>query len=118
MSGVGLQQMHGAASRVGQTETAFAHRYQQYDMQILAVWTNPAETEKNVDWARGFWQAMQPFVERGVYVNNLSDEEGEDRVRDAYGPNYERLVALKNKFDPTNLFHMNQNIRPTMHDTI
>ncbi len=114
MSAIALQQMHGAASRVGPTETAFPHRYEQYDMVILSVWANSADTERNVNWTRGLWQAMQPFVERGVYVNNLG-EEGEDRVRDAYGPNYERLVGLKNKFDPTNLFRLNQNIRPAIH---
>ena len=56
---------------------------------------------------------MQPHLEEGVYVNNLG-EEGEDRVRAAYGPNYERLVALKNKYDPTNFFRLNQNIKPTV----
>jgi FAD/FMN-containing dehydrogenase len=55
---------------------------------------------------------MEPFFEKGVYVNNLG-EEGEDRVREAYGENYERLVDLKDKYDPTNLFRLNQNIRPT-----
>ena len=111
MTVVALQQMHGAASRIGPTETAFAHRYGQYDMVILTVWPDPADDDKNVSWTRGLWQAMQPFVERGVYVNNLG-EEGEDRVRDAYGPNYERLVSLKKKYDPTNLLRTNQNIRP------
>ncbi len=111
LSAVALQQMHGAASRVRPTETAFAHRYEQYDMVIFDVWQDPADDERNIGWTRGLWQAMQPFVERGVYVNNLG-EEGEDRIRDAYGPNYERLVALKRKYDPTNFFHANQNIKP------
>ena len=83
-----------------------------HDLLILSMWTDPAESEKNVTWTRKFLEAMQPFLEQGVYVNNLGDE-GEERIRAAYGPNYERLVTLKNKYDPTNLFRVNQNIKPT-----
>ena len=112
ISGVGLQQMHGAASRVDPAATAFPYRDEHYDFLILSQWADPSESEKNIQWTRGFFEAMQPFFERGVYVNNLG-EEGEDRVKEAYGTHYERLVALKNKYDPTNLFRLNQNIRPT-----
>jgi len=110
-SAVELQLMHGAASRVGCSETAFAHRYEQYDFLVLSNWTDPADSEKNVRWTRAFWEAMQPFVEQRVYVNNLG-EEGDERDRAAYGSNYERLVVLKNKYDPTNFFRLNQNIKP------
>ncbi len=65
----------------------------------------------NIKWTRELWEAMQPFVEQTVYVNNLG-EEGDERVRAAYGPNYDRLVSLKNKYDPTNFFRANQNIKP------
>ncbi len=64
-----------------------------------------------MEWTRSFFEAMGPFFEEGVYVNNLGDE-GEDRVKAAYGGNYERLLALKGSYDPTNLFRLNQNIRP------
>jgi FAD/FMN-containing dehydrogenase len=111
-SGVGLQQMHGAASRVDPAATAFTHRDQYYDFLILSQWPDPADSAENIRWTREFFEAMQPFFERGVYVNDLG-EEGEDRVKEAYGSNYERLAALKNKYDPTNLFRLNQNIRPT-----
>ncbi len=107
-----LQQMHGAASRVPATDTAFPHRQEHYDLGILSQWDSPADTEENIRWTREFWEAMQPHVEEGVYVNNLGDE-GQERVEAAYGPNYERLVELKNKYDPTNLFSINQNIKPT-----
>ena len=63
-------------------------------------------------WARELWSAVRPHSTGGVYANNLGDE-GEERVRDAYGENYARLVALKNKYDPTNFFRLNQNIKPT-----
>src|SRR5215204_3180175 len=110
-SGVGLQQMHGAASRVDPTATAFPHRDEHYDFLILSQWGDRAESERNIEWTRSLFGAMEPFLEGGVYVNNLGDE-GEDRVREACGSNYERLPVLKGKYDPTNLFRLNQNIRP------
>ena len=111
-TGVGLQQMHGEASRVDPAATAFPHRDEHYDLIILSQWADPADSAKNIEWTRAFFDAMQPFLERGVYVNNLG-EEGEDRVQAAYGANYDRLLALKNMYDPTNLFRFNQNIKPT-----
>ncbi|HZG62972.1 MAG TPA: FAD-binding oxidoreductase, partial [Rubrobacteraceae bacterium] len=112
ISGVGLQQMHGAASRVDPAAMAFPHRDEHYDFLILSQWADPTDSEENMRWTRRLFEAMEPFFETGVYVNNLG-EEGEDRVREAYGEHYERLVALKDKYDPTNLFRLNQNIRPT-----
>jgi FAD/FMN-containing dehydrogenase len=79
---------------------------------IMPMWTDPAESEKHIRWADELWKTMQPFSSGGVYVNYLGDE-GEDRVKAGYGTNYQRLVALKNKYDPTNLFRFNQNIVPT-----
>lgn len=77
------------------------------------AWTDPTEPEAHIQWARTYWEAVHPFSTGGVYMNFLGNE-GEERVRAAYGfQKYERLVALKNKYDPTNLFRFNQNIRPT-----
>ena len=67
--------------------------------------------ESSIEWANAFWNAMRPFTTGAVYVNNLSDE-GEERAKAAYGANYDRLVELKNKYDPTNFFRLNQNIEP------
>lgn len=106
-----LQQLHGAASRVRPTETAFPHRYDHYNCGAMAGWDNEAETEGNIRWSRESWTAMQPFCEHDAYVNDLG-EEGEQRVCEAYGRNYDRLVALKQKYDPANFFRLNQNIRP------
>ena len=111
LSAVVLQQMHGAASQPGPSDTAFAHRYEQYDLLLLSQWEEPADEEKNIAWTREFWVAMQPFG-KGVYVNNLG-EEGDDIIRDAYGVNYARLAAIKNKYDPTNFLRLNQNIAPS-----
>lgn len=112
-SAIGMQQIHGMAARVDPSATAFPHRRSQSELLILAQWADPAETERNVGWARAFFEAMRPFAAGGVYVNDLG-EEGEGRVRDAYGANYDRLAAVKATYDPTNLFRSNQNIRPSV----
>jgi len=110
-SGVGLQQLHGAAGRVDTSATAFPHRGDRYDCLILSQWPDPADSEENLAWTSELFDELHPFLATGVYVNNLGDE-GEQRVRQAYGPNYSRLAALKAKYDPTNLFRHNQNIKP------
>ncbi len=107
-----FQHLEGAIGRVGESEAAFGHRHGAFDFAILTACSDPAETDANVEWAQDLWTAMQPFA-TGVYVNNLGAE-GDDRVRAAYAPaTYARLVALKDAYDPTNLFRLNQNIRPS-----
>jgi FAD/FMN-containing dehydrogenase len=104
--------MHGVASRVAPSATAFAHRAEQYDFLILSQWSDPADTESNLEWTEALFEAMQPHMEVSVYVNNLG-EEGPGRIRAAYGDNYPRLAALKTSYDPDNLFRVNQNIKPS-----
>jgi FAD/FMN-containing dehydrogenase len=106
-----LQHVGGAIARVPTSETAYAHRAASFDCFPIAIWDDPADDEANKAWARELWNAVRPYSTGGVYANNLGDE-GEDRVRDAYAENYSRLIALKNKVDPTNFFRLNQNIRP------
>jgi len=106
-----LEHLHGAARRIPATETAFGNRDTEYNFMILTMSPDPADIEKNTRWAREFWAAMQPFVAGRVYVNYLGADEA-DRIREAYGPNYDRLAALKKKYDPTNFFRLNPNIRP------
>jgi hypothetical protein len=106
----------GAVSRKGRDATAFNHRDAQYSFLSLGVCTVPSEAEKCVRWARELWEAVRPYLTGSVYVNYLGQEadEGTERVKAAYGPEkYNRLVALKNIYDPTNLFRLNQNIKPT-----
>jgi FAD/FMN-containing dehydrogenase len=103
----------GAMSRIPEDATAFGHRRWPYNLLVTSVWKNAANTEVNIAWTRRFWNAMKPFLVDAVYVNYLGDE-GEERIRAAYGAKYERLVTLKNKYDPTNFFRMNQNIRPSV----
>jgi hypothetical protein len=111
-SGVGLQQLHGAASRVAPSATAFPHRAEQYDFLIGSQWSDATDSDRNVQWTRALFEAMQPHLEESVYVNNLGDE-GPGRVQAAYGENYPRLAAIKKAYDPDNLFRSNQNIDPS-----
>jgi FAD binding domain/Berberine and berberine like len=110
-SGVGLQQLHGVASRVAPSATAFPHRAEQYDFLIGSQWADATDSDRNLQWTRALFEAMQPHLEESVYVNNLGDE-GPGRVQAAYGENYPRLAAMKKAYDPDNLFRANQNIDP------
>ncbi len=109
-SGV-VEQLGGAASRIHPAATAFAHRHYAYNFSIWSNWLDPADSRMNIEWSREFWNAMRPFMAPGAYVNYLEDE-ADPRAREAYGANYERLAALKAKYDPTNFFRMNHNIKP------
>ena len=111
LSAVLIQTVRGAASRIASDATAFAHRKLPYAPVIVSRWLDTADTEKNIAWARDFWNALRPMAGGGVYVNDLGQDD-EDRVRMAYGINYERLAALKKKYDPDNFFRLNANIKP------
>jgi FAD/FMN-containing dehydrogenase len=113
MSMVGFFHVHGAATRVDPNETAFGLRDDQWDYDVISQWNDPGESAGHIQWTREFWTAVEPFATGEVYVNHLDAEEG-TRIKAAYSQNYERLVALKNKYDPTNLFRLNQNIKPTV----
>jgi FAD/FMN-containing dehydrogenase len=106
-----IEHMHGAASRVGATETAFGLRRDHYSINIMAAWNDPALAESCMAWARGFAAEMEKFGASDSYVNYLGDEGG-DAVRASYGVNYDRLSRLKAQYDPENVFRFNQNIPP------
>jgi FAD/FMN-containing dehydrogenase len=112
LSGVVLEYYGGAASRVPLDATAFPHRAATYNMIVLGQWRDAAEDAVHVPWARDVWQAVQPWASGAVYMNALAEGEDAQTVRAAYGANYARLAALKAKFDPKNLFRLNQNIAP------
>jgi hypothetical protein len=107
-----FEHWHGAASRIGVTETAFPHRQHSYNLLIWSTWEDASKSQENIRWTRESWASMRSFLVEGSYVNYVSDE-GDAFARAAYGPNYDRLVSLKNKFDPTNFFRMNHNIKPS-----
>ena len=111
LSALLIEQFGGAVARVSADETAFAQRDALFNLAIISRWAEPASAATHTDWARQTSAAMQPFTSGGVYVNYLG-EEGADRIKAAYGPKYEKLVAVKKKYDPNNLFRVNQNIKP------
>jgi FAD/FMN-containing dehydrogenase len=101
----------GAASREPEGGASFPHRQAQFDLVIVSSWQEKGDDEKNRTWTRNFWEAIQPFSSHKAYVNLLGTE-GEERIREAYGMSYPKLAALKTKYDPNNLFRLNQNIKP------
>ena len=106
-----VEDFHGAVTRVAPTATAYPHREPGYNFFLISQWTEPAKTDKCIAWARETFDALSPYMADRCYTNYLSAEDY-DRVRHAYGPNYKRLVELKRRYDPDNLFRLNQNIDP------
>jgi len=104
-------QLGGKANRVAPTATAYPHRDANFVVNVHGRWETPAEDDRVIRWSRDFYRAAAPFATGGVYVNFMTEEES-DRIRAAYGPNWDRLVRTKTKYDPNNLFCMNQNITP------
>jgi len=111
LTGIVIEYYGGAASRVGVAETAFAQRQAQYSLIFLAQWTKPGESQLHIEWARTSADSIRPFSSDSYYLNYLG-EESEDTIKAAFGPNYERLMAVKKKYDPENFFSLNQNIKP------
>jgi FAD/FMN-containing dehydrogenase len=101
----------GAASRVGNDETAWSYRDARWCQVIVGVDPDPATKDDLRDWCVGYWEALHPYSAGGAYVNMMM-EEGDDRVKASYGPNYDRLAKIKASYDPDNFFHVNQNIVP------
>ena len=112
MSGLVIERHQGQATRVGVSETAVAHRGPGFNSLIASIWTDPSTTEANIVWTKETYAVMSSSLGARRYVNYLDDDEGSDVVRAVYGPNYDRLVEVKRRWDPDNVFHMNQNIPP------
>jgi hypothetical protein len=108
-----LFEVKGAIRRVPKEKMAFDHRDVNFELSIIANWTDRTEDDANIAWARSLWQTTQPFVLPSVYANHMTSDESSERIRAAYGNDkYARLSQLKAKFDPTNLFRLNHNIIP------
>ena len=106
-----VEHFHGAVTRVSPTATAYPHRQPGYNLLLISQWTDPSQTDTGVAWARETFDALSPYMADRSYTNYLSADDY-DRVRRAYGPNCERLVELKRRYDPDNLFRLNHNIDP------
>jgi hypothetical protein len=107
-----LYPIDGAVHRVGKDETAWRARDATWSMVIAGIDSNPQQAEPLKNWGRAYWEAVHKFNPGGAYVNFMMDDEGEARVKASYGDNYPRLSAIKKKYDPANLFRVNQNIQP------
>ena len=101
----------GVANRVAPDATAYTHRDAKFVLNVHGRWDSPAQDASGVEWARAFFNASAPYASAGAYVNFMTEEEG-NRVAAAYGSNYDRLVQIKRRYDPENVFHLNQNIKP------
>ena len=111
MTAMLLEHFHGAVTRIGPTDTAVPHREQGWNLLIPTEWVDPAHTEANIAWTKDTYAALSEHFRGGRWLNYLGDDE-DDAIRSAYGPNYDRLVEVKRRFDPDNVFHRNHNIVP------
>ena len=112
MSSLLLEHFHGAVTRVGVTETAVPHREPGWNLLLPSVWTDAAETEANIRWTRETFAALRPHFGAGRWLNYLGDDQADDAIRAAYGPNFHRLRDVKRRYDPGNVFRLNHNIAP------
>jgi hypothetical protein len=108
---VHLYPINGAAQRVGADDTAFAYRDVDYSPVIAGMWESPSDNAANITWVRAYHDALRPYSAEGGYINFM-DGDDQARVESNYRKHYDRLAAIKAKYDPTNLFHVNQNIKP------
>ena len=106
-----LYSINGAVQRVSPDATAFAYRDATFATVVAGMWPDPAQNEDNIRWVREYHEALAPHSEEGGYVNFMSGDD-QDRIRASYRGNYDRLVEIKRKYDPGNLFRVNQNIEP------
>jgi hypothetical protein len=111
-SAILLFPLDGALNRLPEEHSPVGNRDAAWVLNIAASWENAGDDKMNIEWAREAWQDMRQFSTGGTYVNFLTEEEGEERIHSAYRKNYERLVEVKTKWDPGNLFRMNKNIVP------
>jgi FAD/FMN-containing dehydrogenase len=112
MSAILLEHFHGAVTRIGPTETAVPHREEGWNLLLPSVWTDPADTEANIAWTRETFAALRPHFATRRWLNYLGDDQADDAIRAAYGPNYDRLRDVKRRYDPDNVFHLNHNVAP------
>jgi FAD/FMN-containing dehydrogenase len=112
MTSILFEHFHGAVTRVGPTEIAVPHRDEGWNLLLPSGWTDPADTDANVAWTRETFAALRPHLATRRWLNYLGDDQADDAIRAAYGPNYDRLREVKRRYDPDNVFHLNHNIAP------
>jgi FAD/FMN-containing dehydrogenase len=111
MGAIVFEHFHGAVTRVAPTDTAVPHREEGFNLLIPTVWPDPADTSANIAWTKDTMAAVSEHLAPGRWLNYLGDDQ-DAAIAAAYGPNYERLVEVKRRYDPGNVFHLNHNIKP------
>jgi FAD/FMN-containing dehydrogenase len=111
-SAIFLEHFHGAVTRIAVSDAAVPHREEGWNLLVPSVWMDPADNGQNIAWAKDTYAALSEHFAGRRWLNYLGDDQGDDAVRAAYGPNYDRLVEVKRKYDPDNVFHHNHNIKP------
>jgi FAD/FMN-containing dehydrogenase len=112
MTSILFEHFHGAVTRIGTTDTAVPHREPGWNLLIPSVWTDAADTDNNISWTRETFAGLRPGFASGRWLNYLGDDQSDDAIHAAYGPNYTRLREIKRRYDPQNIFHLNHNIAP------
>ena len=112
MTQIVFYNIHGAATRVPLGDTAFGSRESKWDFNIVTQWTDPAESDRHIAWTRDHWSRVEEITDGSGYINHLAGDDKPERVPKSYGENYDRLVTLKQRYDPQNMFRLNPNIKP------
>jgi FAD/FMN-containing dehydrogenase len=110
---IALFQLNGALNQLPDSHSAVGNRGAHYVLNIAAAWDSERDDEESIEWARSSWLDLRSYSTGGTYINFLTEEEGGDRLHAAYGSNYAKLVEIKRKWDPLNLFRANKNIAPS-----
>ena len=112
MSAILFFNVHGAGGRVPADATAVGLRGNKWDLNVISQWIDPAESSRHIVWTRELWGQIEPLISGSAYLNHLAGDDKPEKIRASFGANYERLVALKQQYDPTNLFRLNPNVKP------
>jgi FAD/FMN-containing dehydrogenase len=112
MNAIVIEHFHGAVTRIDPTAIPVPHRETGWNLLLPSVWPNPADSEANIAWTRETHAALAPHLQERRWLNYLGDDQADDAIRNAYGPNYDRLAQIKRQYDPDNVFRHNHNIRP------
>jgi len=105
--------MHGAATRVGSEETAFAARRPQWDFDAIGQWTEASESTEHIAWVKQIWSELEPHLKGSAYINHIASDDQPEKIRASFGDNHRRLREIKTVYDKANLFRVNSNIPPT-----
>jgi FAD/FMN-containing dehydrogenase len=112
MTAIIFEHFHGAVTRIGPTETAVPHREEGWNLLLPSEWMDPVDTAANIAWTKDTLAAVSEHLVARRWLNYLADDDADDAIRAAYGQNYDRLVEVKRRYDPGNVFHLNHNIAP------